>query len=257
MSKQDLTVYPLKDTEKRKNVKDMYPLVSPSFFLGILGKVAAGKTTLLNNLILRFYKDVFDVVILISSTAKNDPVNASLIEHCDFVFTEYSEEILKTMIEMIESDRSDSRYLIVLDDVIGDVKQKKSGDVDYITALSTKYRHIGNEEYEGKVSFIIVSQYFKYLSVILRQNLSGLYLCGRFPAQEIKKIAEAFSYFGGSDKAFLDIYKRSRQGKYDFCFLNVQALEARRNHNEILWKDDENEFPLVGGEDEKEEVEKN
>lgn len=242
----DLKVYPLKDVENRMNRVDKYPLVSVPFFLGICGRVKSGKTVLMNSLFLskRFYAGDFDVKIIISSTVKNDPVNKNLIEDFDFVFDEYSDELMKELIKMIEEDESPARYLIVLDDVIGDMEQKKAGKTDFITSLSTKYRHIGNEKYEGKLSMCIITQYFKYLTPILRNNLSGYYLMGKFSGNELKKIADALSYFGGSDKAFLEIYKKSKKEKYDFLFLNVEAMEARRNHDEILWSDEMDDTPV-------------
>ena len=253
----DLKIYPLKDVEDRMNRINKYPLVSVPFFLGVIGRVRSGKTVLLNSLVLskRFYSGDFDVKIIISSTVKNDPVNKNLIEEFDMVFDEYSDELIKELIKMIEEDESPSRYLLVLDDVIGDMEQKKAGKTDYITSLSTKYRHIGNEKYEGKLSMIVITQYFKFLTPILRNNLSGYYLMGKFSGNELKKISDALSYFGGSDQAFLEIYKKSKKEKFDFLFLNVEAMEARRNHDEILWNEDMED---KGGAiiDEVEEIEK-
>ena len=242
----DLKIYPLKDVEDRMNKVDKYPLVSVPFALALVGRIKSGKTVCLNGLCLskRFYADDFEVKIIISSTVKNDPVNKHLIEDFDFVFEEYSEDLMKELIKMIESDESPARYLIVLDDIIGDMEQKKSGKTDYITSLITKFRHIGNEQYEGKLSLIIITQYFKFLTPILRNNLSGYYLMGRYSGNELKKISDALSYFGGTDQAFLEIYKKSKKGKYDFLFLNVEAMEARRNHEEILWRDDMDTGPV-------------
>lgn len=244
MSKdKDLSIYPLRDVEDRMNRVIKEPLANIPFFIGICGRVRSGKTVLINSLFLseRFYSKDFDVKIIISSTVKNDPVNKHLLDEFDMIFDEYSDELLKELVKMIEQDESNAKYVIILDDVIGDMKQKKSGSVDYITGLSTKYRHIGNQVSEGKLSLVVVTQYFKFLTPILRNNLSAYYLMGKFSQNELAKISDALSYFGGGDKGFLEIYKKSRKGKYDFLFLNVEAMEARRNHQEILWSEDMDE----------------
>lgn len=74
MSKdKDLTIYPVNIDESHLNVVDKYPLLPIPFFLTILGRVKAGKSTLLNSLTLspRFYGDDFQQKILISPTARS------------------------------------------------------------------------------------------------------------------------------------------------------------------------------------------
>tara|TARA_R110002124_G_scaffold287333_1_gene473164 strand:+ start:5398 stop:6150 length:753 start_codon:yes stop_codon:yes gene_type:complete len=240
----DLKIYPLKIEGDKMNVIEKKPLAQVPFLIGVLGRVKAGKTLLVNSLFLsnRFYADDFQVKILISPTARNDPQNKHLIEEFDFVFDEYSEALLKELVEMIEDDVTENKYVIVLDDVIGAMTQKKNGKVDYITSLATKYRHIGNEESgEGKLSLCIVSQYFKYFTPILRNNMSALYIMGKFPEPELKKIADAYSFFGGSEKEFIELYKKARKTKYDFLFLNIADMLAMRSHEEIIWKDSDDE----------------
>jgi hypothetical protein len=237
---EDLTVYPVRVEEDKNNQGDpelYYPL-SPEVHLHlIIGRVKAGKSTLLNSLYMsnRFFADAFKVRILISSTAVNDQVNTHLLKEFDYVFSDYTPELLETIIEMIEQDEEKGRYLIILDDIIGSVNFKKSGKVDEISALASKYRHIGNEEQEGKLSICITTQYWKYYSGILRNNATAYYLLGAFPESELRKMADDLSFFGGGSKEFLQIYNESRKEDYDFTYLSVAHLEARRNHDELIW----------------------
>ena len=55
---------------------------------------------------------------------------------------------------------------------------------------------------------------------------------GNSPEIELKKMAQELSVFGGSEKEFIEIYKKSKQEPFDFCFLNIQDLTARRNFEE-------------------------
>ncbi len=234
----DLNIYPIKIEEEKLNVGDSkYPLNSAVHFLVIIGRVKSGKSLLINNLYLseRFYKEDFETRILISSTAHNDAINKYMIDEFDFVFTEFSEGLLDSIIEMIQADEGTGRFLILLDDIIGDVKFNRGGKVDAISALASKFRHIGNGEVEGKLSVCITTQYFKYISTILRNNATGYYIMGSFPEAETKKISEALSFFGNGDKEFMEIFRRSRKDEFDFLFCSVENLECRRNHDELIW----------------------
>jgi len=237
---EDLTIYPVKVEEDRNNQGDpeLFYHLSPEVHLHlIIGRVKAGKSTILNSLYMskRFYADAFKVRILISSTAINDAINKHLLEDFDYVFSEYTHDLMETIIEMIEQDEEKGRYLVILDDIIGSVNFKRHGKVDFISSLASKYRHIGNEEQEGKLSLCITSQYWKYFSGILRNNATAYYLLGAFPESELKKMADDLSFFGGGNKEFIQIYNETRKKDYDFTYLSVAHLEARRNHDDLIW----------------------
>ena len=229
------------DAETAGEVEN-YPLPTIPFCIYLIGRVKAGKSLLWMNLALNpafKYKDIFNVKILISSTAFNDKIARPVIKNFDFVFSDYSEDLLSEIIDMIEADESDNKYLLVLEDIIGNVNFKRTGKIDKLTGLITKYRHIGNEKVEGKLSLIIVSQEFKYLNVIARQNASGYFLMGVSPHSELKKMSESLSVFGGSEKKFLELYKESKKVKFDFMYLSIDYLEVWRNFDVKLWSQEE------------------
>ena len=234
----DLEIYPVKVDKKRLNEGDSkYPLSNSTHLHLIVGRVKAGKSTLLNSLYMskRFFAKDFKVKILISTTAHNDAVNKYMIEEFDFVFDSYSDELMDEILHMIEADEESGKYLIIFDDIIGSINFKRTGKVDKISELVSHYRHIGNKTQEGRIAIAIASQYFKYFNGILRTNSSGYYILGEFPETEVKKMAEDLSYFGGSKKKFMEIFRQSRKNPHDFLYLSVEHLEARRNHTELLW----------------------
>ena len=237
------------------DIVDKYPLPPIPFFLVILGRVKAGKSNLLNNLTLspRFYGNDFQIKILISPTL-HDPINKNMVEQFDFVFEEYSEPLLNEIIDMIENDDNDNRYLLVLDDAITtSSKQSKNGKVDAFSSLVTRYRHISNlhSGKESRLSIILTLQYFKFLTPITRTMAMGLCICGELSDLELKKISESYDFFGGNSKRFLELYKKTKREPFDFCFLNVDSMEMRRNFDEIVYsKKDELEK-------EKKELERN
>ena len=240
---EDLRVYPIKiDDSKLNNGGDgnNYPLNNPVHLHLLVGRVKSGKSVLLNNLYLsgRFFGDEYKTKILISTTAHNDAVNKFMLEDFDFVFTDYTDDLLQEILDIITNDEGDGRFLIIFDDIINSGQNfKRTGKTDLLTQIITTYRHIGNGEFEGKLAIAIAVQYFKYLSPIARNNCSGYYIMGHFPENEVKKMSEALSIFGRDNKGFIKIYNNSRKDPYDFLYLSVEHMEARRNHENLLWSD--------------------
>ena len=144
--------------------------------------------------------------------------------------------------------------LLVLDDAITtSFKQSKNGKVDAFSSLVTRYRHISNlhSGKESRLSIILTLQYFKFLTPITRTMAMGLCICGELSDLELKKISESYDFFGGNSKRFLELYKKTKREPFDFCFLNVDSMEMRRNFDEIVYsKKDELEK-------EKKELERN
>ncbi len=239
----DLTVYPINiDEDKLGEDDSMYPLPNRVHFNVLLGSIRSGKSTLLNSLYLspRFMGgDKYDVRILISSTAANDVQMKYMTEEFDYVFEDYTETLLEELLDMISNDTQDRHYLLVIDDAMAEngITQKKAGKPDKFTQLITRYRHVGSNVLgtEGRLSIAVALQFFKYLTPTIRNQIQGLFLCGAFSEHEIKKIAEAYSFMGGSVKEFLRLFEASRKEDYDFTYINVPRLEMYRNFNELLY----------------------
>lgn len=251
----DLKVYPIKiDEDKLGEDDSLYPLPNKVHFNVLLGSIRSGKSTLLNSLYLspRFMGgDNYDVRILISSTATNDVQMKYMVEEFDYVFEDYSESLLEEILEMIANDTQDRHYLMIIDDAMAEngITQKKSGKPDKFTQLITRYRHIGSNvlETEGRLSIAVALQFFKYLTPTLRNQIQGLFLMGAFSESELKKIAEAFSFIGGSSKEFVNIFNASRKDDYDFTYINVPRLEAYRNFDELLYSKNKSMLNSING----------
>ena len=241
----DLNIYPLKIDEDKLGEKSKDIIPDVVHFNVHLGKIRSGKSLLMANHYIsnRFYGDDYDVKIIISPTIGQDQQMAPVREHFDYVFDEYSEDLIDELMEMISSDQVDNRYLLVLDDCMGDRNfvMKRTGKQDALSSLITKFRHIGSKELgtEGRLAICLSCQRYKFLTSTIRQNIQGFYVMGSFPESELKKIAEDYSFIGGSEKEFLEIFKNSRKEPYDFLYINVPKLEAWRSYKERLWSHDE------------------
>ena len=244
MNSNDFKVYPVKHDEDKLGEEDREIIPNVVHFNILLGKIRSGKSVLLQNLYLsnRFYGKDFDIKILISPSAHNDVMLKHMTDNFTFVFDSYSEDLLQEIIDMIQSDETNARYLLVLDDIMGDgnFNPKRAGKQDLFSSMITKFRHMGsrNLQTEGRLSVALTTQRYKFLNQTLRQNAQGLFIMGSFPEAELKKIAEDYSFIGGSEKEFLDIFNRSRKEPFDFLYINVPRLEAYRNFDELLYKAD-------------------
>ncbi len=243
----DYKVYPIKIDEDKlgESKRDIIPdLVH---FNVLLGKIRSGKSVLLQNLYLspRFYGKDYNIKILISPSIHNDVQMKYMVDSFDYVFDEYSEDLLDTILDMIKSDEEDNRYLMVLDDIMGDkgFVMKKQGKQDAFSSMITKFRHIGSEALgtEGRMAICLTAQLYRFLTPTIRQNIQGFHILGSFPESELKKIAEDYSFIGGSEKNFMNIFQRSRQKPFDFLYINVPRLEAYRNYDELLWSSEMNQ----------------
>lgn len=250
--KRDLKVYPINvDEDKLGEDDDRYPLPNKVHFNVFLGSIRSGKSTLLNSMYLspRFMGgDLYDVRILISATATNDVQMKYMVEEFDYIFEDYSEDLLAELLEMIENDTLDRSYLLVIDDAMSEsgITQKKAGKPDKFSQLITRYRHVGSKvlETEGRLAICVCLQFFKYLTPALRNQIQGLFLMGAFSEAELKKIAEAYSFMGGSVKNFIELYNRSKVDEYDFTYINVPRLEMWRNFDELLYSK-KNDYSII------------
>tara|TARA_R110002126_G_scaffold89953_1_gene214699 strand:- start:671 stop:1522 length:852 start_codon:yes stop_codon:yes gene_type:complete len=265
----DLKVYPVKVDEDDLGEKCKEIIPDLVHFIVLLGKIRSGKSVLMQNLYLspRFYGDDYDIKVLISPSVHNDTMLKHMVDSFDYVFDEYSEDLFQVILDMIKNDEEDNRYLLVMDDIMGDTGfvMKKNGKQDLFSSTITKFRHIGSEVLgtEGRLAICLSCQRYKFLTPTIRQNVQGLHIMGSFPESELKKIAEDYSFIGGSEKEFLRIFYESRKSPFDFTYINVPKLEAWRNYDELLWSADaqyENPEKIVDEmetENKKEESEKN
>jgi hypothetical protein len=243
----DYTVYPIKIDEDKLGESKREVIPDLVHFNVLLGKIRSGKSVLLQNLYLspRFYGKDYDIKILISPSIHNDVQMQYMVDSFDYVFDEYSEDLLDTILDMIKSDENDNRYLMVLDDIMGDkgFVMKKQGKQDAFSSMITKFRHIGSEALgtEGRMAICLTAQLYRFLTPTIRQNIQGFHIMGSFPESELKKIAEDYSFIGGSEKEFMNIFNQSRQKPFDFLYINVPRLEAYRNYDELIWSSETNQ----------------
>ena len=237
-NKNSLKIEPVKIDESKLNVVDHGYFKFPSLHL-VIGKVASGKSTFINNLISKIFNPVFkDNVILFSSTAGNDPILKELIDNKKifFHFPTYNQQTLETVLDMIrDEDGSNDRYLIVFDDLANIIPKTMSKDGQYFNNFIANFRHICQE---GKISIIITTQKYTTINSFIRSNSHYVYLLGRASQKELKTYSEELNAItDGTEEKFLECYRQCKSDKYDIMLLDFINLRVMKNLDELVHDD--------------------
>ena len=239
----DWKIKPVDIDESRYNKEELGNFIFPSTFIGI-GAVAAGKSTLMFNLI-NMLKPVFDDnVIIFSPTAQNDPILLKLVEDelVLEVFETYSNNTLTRILEVIKDDPDEKqKYLIIFDDILGMANMANnhsSKEARFLNSFISTYRHGAGICQEGRISCMWFIQYYKSLLPTLRVNASYVSFLGKHSEKNIKQYAEELSTVcGGSENKFMELWSTCKDGRYDFMTIDLRKLRVMKNLDQIIYDD--------------------
>jgi len=229
-------VLPVQSEPPDARIKPVHPNIPqpPALLLGI-GAVKSGKTTLINNMLLRpreegFYgQEYFDDVQIISNTILNDPTARFLRKAFD-VQDYYTDGLISNLIEKQKSygEKKDMPFIaLLLDDILGS-NMKRNNEVSF---LATRYRH-HNIGLMG-----VFTQNFKSVDTILRNNATDVIIFKQTNNKQLIQLAEEFHPPFNDIKTFLKIYHRAVEGRYNFLYLKVQEGRALKNFEEVIYED--------------------
>ena len=228
-----LPIKPPKEVNKlKREVNPILPDVATGSMMILISPVKTGKSTLISNLLLspHFYKDIFDVVYIISNTINNDITSRFLKEQFEeTVFDTYSDATIQNIINYQKtfSKKDQPKIAIILDDVLGSVP--KNGMINH---LASRYRHYNI----GLLLFS--SQMFRGLPAVVRANATHV-ICGspNNNAKEMEKLSEELGGAFGGEKHWLKLYKKCAKKRYDFMFHNLDVTPAtvHRNFTELIY----------------------
>ena len=235
--KPDLEIKPIDIDETKFNKVDLEPFTFPSLIIG-LGKVASGKTTFMANMV-RILDPVFKGnVILFSPTLANDPILDKLIEDDEILeyFDNYSNDLLRKVLETIAEQPEDQKYMIIFDDILGSLPRANSKDAKFFDKFISTYRHGGGIAGEGQVSLMFFVQYFNSLTPTLRTNASYYVLLGQQGDKQLKNLAEELHpATGDTEEDFYRVYADAKRKPFDFLMLDFRKLKAYRNLTDLLY----------------------
>ena len=243
--KNPFEIKPVEIDESRYNTEELGPFQFPSTFVGI-GAVAAGKSTLMFNLV-EMLKPIFDEnIIIFSPTATNDPILLKLVEDDMIleVFESYSNETLQRILEVIRDGDSKEKYMIIFDDILGMANMANnhiSKEARFLNSFISTYRHGAGICGEGQISCCWFIQYYKSLLPTLRVNASYVAFLGKHSEKNIKQYAEELSTVcGGSEGKFMELWNQAKGGRYDFMTIDLRKMRVYRNFTDKIYDDFEN-----------------
>lgn len=218
-----LKVLPIKEDGTEQRLKRQLHPHLPNIATGqvgvIVSPVKTGKSSLISNLFLNeaFYKDMFDIVYIISNTINNDRTSRFLkkeFEETCYDNLEDIDSILGNIIDYQDSfPRGEKPFIaVVLDDFLG---IKKSSKINHFVTRSRHYNC-------GLLLF--ASQLFRGLETPVRQNATFVIIGSPNPNEkELLKMAEEYGGAVGGERKFLELYKQATPNKYDFMYIDLQS----------------------------------
>ena len=213
--------------------EDSEPIASLPCNYGIFARKGMGKTTLLLNLLSRpespWYKH-FNMIFLISPTAKRDKKMKELVEDIgDQYYEELNSSVLLEIEQRIDAfiddwekkkkknkKKGDPAFLIIYDDIIHELKNKK--DVKLMNKLATQNRH------RFITNVYLLQKYTGFLDPIIRANLDMI----TYYRTDSMKELESFADERAEDKKkLLKLYNYATNEPYSFLHINMYNYPTR------------------------------
>jgi len=205
------------------------------FGMLIIGKPAAGKTTLILSLVCKANKAFnrkFDRVYLWSPslvTMSNDPFE--LIPE-DQKFTEVNVQNLTEVLNDIKD--SGEKILFIMDDVIADIRGKGKGEIEnLLQKIFFNRRHLAGSG--GSVSIIATSQAYNKIDPKLRKTASQIVFYKNLHKKETESIFDELILV--PKKEYTDVLRYIFKKKHDFMYLDTTADPDKMIHRNFIQLD--------------------
>ena len=212
-----------------------FPDLPTSFVLA--APTASGKTVILLNLLLKFYKDMFARIWFFSPSIKLDPQYAPLRKYLDkmsdqdrepLYFEDLEQSVLSKLLheqrliaeECRKRKQPIPQVCVVLDDLAdrGDLLQKRQGAASggsWLVTLATRGRHLG-------VTWIISSQVLNLVGTVIRKSCRCMCVWRLRNAKEVETLCEELSGIYDKD-TLLQMYREATAEPYSFMFIRLDA----------------------------------
>lgn len=240
-----LDVLKLKDVKKKINKLDdkLHPhLPRHAFLMLMIAPPRSGKSALIANLLANpsFYNalEYWDEVFYVSPTQKFDRTTMHYLPKLDNVIQIDDEdtlnrldiflkEIMDDQMKRLDEDdpktgkkKDMQRILIILDDCLGYLNTNNA-----LPNICTRYRHYN-------MSFIITSQSFRRLPLVIRNCANQVVFFKMNNEQELEKLFE--EYGSAYHNNFIQIAKKITSEKYNFVYLNHDDLKLYKNFGDLV-----------------------
>jgi len=213
----------------------------PTSFL-LAAPTASGKTMIILNILLRYYKDMFARIWIFSPSIKLDPQYAPLRKYLEKLidqnkeptyFEDLHQDVLGKLLDEQRRITEECRKrklkvpqcCVVLDDLAdrGDILTKRSGgsskNGSWMVSLATRGRHFG-------VTWIISSQVLNLVGTVIRKNCRCMCVWRLRNHKEVQTLCEELS--GVYDaQTVLQLYEYATSDAFSFLFIRLDAKTRR------------------------------
>jgi len=217
---------------------DPFPDLPTSFLLA--APTASGKTMIILNILLRYYKDMFARIWMFSPSIKLDPQYAPLRKYLEkmtdqqkepTMFEDLHQDVLGKLLDEQRTITEECRkrkikspqVCVILDDLAdrGDILTKRSGGKggSWMVSLATRGRHFG-------VTWMISSQVLNLVGTVIRKNCRCMCAWRLRNHKEVETLCDELS--GVYDaKTIMELYKYATADPYSFLFVRLDAKTRR------------------------------
>ena len=215
-----------------------FPDLPTSFLLA--APTASGKTMIILNLLLRYYKDMFARIWFFSPSIKLDPQYAPLRKYLEamsnqdkepLTFEDLEQTVLGKLLDEQRTITEECRkrkikppqVCVVLDDLAdrGDILTKRQGGNkgSWLISLATRGRHFG-------VTWIISSQVLNLVGTVIRKNCRCMSVWRLRNHKEVETLCEELSGIYDA-KTIMAMYEHATAEPYSFMFVRLDAKTRR------------------------------
>ena len=203
----------------------------------LVAQTASGKTMILLNLLLRYYKDTFARIWFFSPSIKLNPQYAPIRKYLEtmsdqdrepLMFEDLDQQKLGQILDDQRAICEECRKrkqpcpetLVCLDDLAerGDLLGKRAGGRaggSWLNTLATRGRHF-------HCSFFITTQKLNLISTVIRCNTRSMCVWRLRNHKEIESLCEELS--GVYDaKTVMELYRYATEEPYSFLFIRLDA----------------------------------
>jgi len=220
-----------------------FPDLPTSFILA--APTASGKTQILLNTLLRYYRDMFARIWFFSPSIKLDPSYAPLRKYLEkmsdqdkepLMFEDLDQQALGRILddqraiceELRKRKQPIPQVCVVLDDLAdrGDILQKRQGAASggsWLVSLATRGKHFG-------VTWMISSQVLNLVGTVIRKNCRCMCVWRLRNHKEVETLCEELS--GVYDKnTLMEMYREATAEPYSFMFVRLDA----KTRQDMFW----------------------
>ncbi len=227
----DLNIKPFK-TKKEVPLPKLNNDILPelNFVLSIVGNMKCGKSTIICNLLTRWYRGVFTNIYFISPTFKSDPCYSLLDIRDENIYDSFNKDIFSEIVgkidETLEDDPS-ALSLIVFDDCGGNKEVFNTTFSGQLANLIFLHRH-------KRLSCIFSVQQLMSLPAGLRR-VTPYYIIFKIGTNNEMKIIINENSVSVSKEKLLQMINEATKDAHNFLFINKPNGTFYKNFTERLF----------------------